>query len=152
MRSKTIAVWLAVLGGTLGLHRLYLKGLGNIPAWLHLIPTSLGVFGLERFMVLGQDDRLAWLLMPLLGLMIAQAMLHAIVYGLTPDDSWATKQGQAEQASGWGAVLGVIAALLIGATVLMSSIAFGVQKFFEWELSPAQAATTPQTSTSRHTA
>lgn len=151
MRSKTIAVWLALLGGTLGLHRLYLKGLGNVPAWLHLIPTSLGVFGLERFMVLGQDDRLAWLLMPLLGLMVAQAMLHAIVYGLTPDETWATKNGQSVQASGWGAVLGVIAALLIGATVLMSSIAFGVQKFFEWELAPAPGATL-QTSSLRQTA
>ena len=139
MRSKTIAVWLALLGGTLGLHRLYLKGLGNIPAWLHLLPTSLGIFGLERFMVLGQDDHLAWLLMPLLGLMIAQAMLHAIVYGLTPDEKWAARHGQPVQASGWGAVLGVIAALLIGATALMSSIAFGVQKFFEWELAPASA-------------
>ena len=151
MRSKTIAVWLALLGGTLGLHRLYLKGLGNIPAWLHLLPTSLGVFGLERFMVLGQDDHLAWLLMPLLGLMIAQAMLHAIVYGLTPDERWAERFAQPVQASGWGAVLGVIAALLVGATVLMSSIAFGVQKFFEWELEPAQAAAAVQ-GASRETA
>lgn len=142
MRSKTVAVWLALLGGTLGLHRLYLKGLANLPAWLHLLPTSLGLFGLERFRTLGQDDRLAWLLMPLLGLMIAQAMLHAIVYGLTPDEKWAAQHGQPVQTSGWGAVLGVIAALLIGATALMSSIAFGVQKFFEWELAPASAAAT----------
>ncbi|MCB1997402.1 MAG: hypothetical protein H6933_10125 [Burkholderiaceae bacterium] len=140
MRSKTVAVWLALLGGTLGLHRLYLKGLSNLPAWLHLLPTGLGLIGLERFRTLGQDDRLAWLLMPLLGLMIAQAMLHAIVYGLTADEKWAARHGQPVQDSGWGAVLGVIAALLIGATALMSSIAFGVQKFFEWELAPASAA------------
>jgi hypothetical protein len=140
MRSKTIAVWLAVLGGMLGLHRLYLKGLGNVAGWLHLLPTTLGIYGLERLLTLGQDDRLAWVLLPLLGLMIAQAMLHAIVYGLTPDEKWASRHGPAVRASGWGAVLGVIAALVIGATVLVSSIAYGIQKFFEWQLEPAASA------------
>ncbi len=33
---------------------------------------------------LGQDDQLAWLLIPLLGLVIAATMLTAIIYGLTP--------------------------------------------------------------------
>lgn len=140
MRSKTIAVWLAVLGGALGLHRLYLKGLDNLWGWLHLLPTTLGIYGLERILTLGQDDRLAWVLLPLLGLMIAQAMLHAIVYGLTPDEKWASRYGPAVRPSGWGAVLGVIAALIIGATVLVSSIAYGIQKFFEWELESAPAA------------
>ncbi len=143
MRSKTIAVWLAVLGGPLGLHRLYLKGLGNLAGWLHLLPTTLGIYGVERFLTLGQDDRLAWLLMPLLGLMIAQAMLHAIVYGLTPDEKWAARHGPPVQASGWGAVIGVLTALIVGATVLMSSIAFGMQKFFEWQLAAPVAAVQP---------
>lgn len=134
--SKTLATWLAVLGGTLGLHRLYLYGLTNLPAWLHVLPTSLGVFGVLRMQQFGQDDRLAWALIPLLGLMIAQAMLHAIVYGLTSDQKWATRHRQAVQPTGWGPVLGVITALLIGATVLMGSLAFGIQKFFEWQLEP----------------
>ncbi len=139
MRSKTVAVWLAVLGGALGLHRLYLKGLGNPMGWLHLLPTSLGAYGLERFQNLGQDDRLAWMLLPLLGLMIAQGMLHAIVWGLTPDEKWEARHGRLPRPSGWPAVLGVICALLLGATVLMSSLAYGVQKFFEWELRPSAA-------------
>ena len=134
IRSKTVATWLALLGGTLGLHRLYLKGLGNVWGWLHLLPTTLGLFGVLRMRELGQDDRLAWLLIPLLGLMIAQAMLHAIVYGLTPDEKWAARLQQPVQDTAWGPVLAVIAALLIGATVLMGSVAFGIQKFFEWEL------------------
>jgi len=137
--SKTLATWLAVLGGTLGLHRLYLHGLGNLPAWLHVLPTSLGVFGVMRMDQFGQDDRLAWALIPLLGLMIAQAMLHAIVYGLTSDEKWAARHRQPLQSTGWGPVLGVIAALLIGATVLMGSLAFGIQKFFEWQLEPVAA-------------
>jgi hypothetical protein len=143
IRSKTIATWLALLTGTLGLHRLYLKGLGNVVGWLHLLPTTLGLFGVLRMRELGQDDRLAWLLIPLLGLMIAQAMLHAIVYGLTSDEAWAARYAQPLQPTGWGPVLGAIAALLIGATVLMGSIAFGIQKFFEWELEPPTAAVQP---------
>jgi hypothetical protein len=132
-RSKTIATWLAIIGGTLGLHRLYLRGFGNVPAWLHLLPTGLGLIGALRMREIGQDDKLAWLLIPILGLMIAQAMLHAIVYGLTPDEKWDARHnpGAAPQATRWGPILGVIAALLIGATVLMGTIAFSGQKIFE---------------------
>lgn len=139
-RSKTIAAWLALLGGTIGLHRLYLKGLGDVLGWLHVLPTSLGLFGVMRLREIGQDDRLAWMLIPLLGLMISQAMLHAIIYGLTSDARWAERQGQPEQDTGWGPVFAVIAALLIGSTVLVGSIAFGIQKFFEWQLATPSAA------------
>lgn len=135
-RSKTLATWIAVLGGTLGLHRLYLRGFGDVLAWLHPLPTALGLLGVLRMREIGQDDLLSWLLIPLLGLMIAQSMLCAIVYGLTPDEKWAARHnpGQAPQATGWGPVLGVILALLLGAGVLMGTIAFGGQKFFEWQL------------------
>lgn len=138
--SKTIAAWLALLGGTLGLHRLYLKGLGNLPAWLHLLPTTLGLFGVLRMRELGQDDHLAWALIPILGLMIAQSMGHAIFYGLTSDEKWAARLGQPVQPTGWGPVFAVVLALFIGATVLMGSVAFGVQKFFEWQLEAPTAA------------
>lgn len=140
-RSKTLATWIAVLGGTLGLHRLYLKGFGDLLAWLHPLPTALGALGLLRMREMGQDDRLAWALLPLLGLMVAQGMLCAIVYGLTPDERWDARHnpGLPPVATGWGPVLGVIAALLVGAAVLMSTVAFGMQKFFEWEQAPATA-------------
>lgn len=133
-RSKTLATWIAVLGGTVGLHRLYLKGTTDLLGWLHLVPATLGLFGVLRLREFGQDDRLGWLLAPLLGLMVAQAMLHAIVYGLTSDEKWAARHGQALQPTGWGPVLGAITALLLGATALMSSVAYGVQKLFESQL------------------
>jgi hypothetical protein len=135
-RSKTLATWLAVGVGTLGLHRLYLRGFGDVWAWLHPLPTALGLVGALRMNELGQDDRIAWLLIPLLGLMIAQSMLVAIVWGLTSDERWDARHnpGQPVVRTGWGPVLGVITALLLGAAVLMGTIAFGVQKLFEWEL------------------
>ena len=141
-RSKTLATWLAVIGGTLGLHRLYLRGLGDVLAWLHLLPTGIGLMGVLRMRELGQDDALSWLLVPVLGLMIAQSMLCAIVYGLTPDEKWEARHnpGRPARSTGWGPVLGVIVALLLGAGVLMGTIAFGGQKFFEWQLARPAAA------------
>ena len=132
-KSKTLATWIALLFGTLGLHRFYLRGFGDWLGWLHPLPTGLGLIGVLRMREIGQDDRLAWLLIPLLGLMIAQAMLCAIVYGLTPDATWAVRYRQPLRATAWGPVFGVIAALLIGATALMGTIAFGGQRFFEWQ-------------------
>ena len=93
--------------------------------------------GVQRLRALGQDDRLAWLLIPLLGLMLSLAMLTAIVYGLTPDEKWDARHnpGQPGRATGWGPVLAAILALLLGGAVLMGTIAFGGQSFFEWQLS-----------------
>jgi uncharacterized membrane protein len=134
-----MATWLAVIGGTLGLHRIYLYGWRDLPGWLHWPPTLLGLAGVQRMRAFGQDDRVAWVLIPLLGLMISIAMLTAIVYGLTPDEKWAARHdpGQPPQPTGWTPVLGVIVALLLGASVLMGTVAFGIQHFFEWQLQGA---------------
>jgi hypothetical protein len=135
-RSKTLATWIAIAAGIFGGHRFYLHGARDLLAWLHPWPTLAGIAGLVRMRTLGQDDQLAWMLAPLFGLMLAQAMLAAIVYGLTPDERWHARhnQGRPGADSGWAAVLGVVTALLIGATALMSAIAFAMHRFFEWQL------------------
>jgi hypothetical protein len=132
-KSKTLATWLALLGGSLGLHRLYLNGARDALGWLHLVPTLAGLVGVRRMLELGQDDRVAWLLLPLLGLMLTQGALCAILYGLLPDERWDARHnpGAAVHATGWGPVLGVIAALIVGATALMSTVAFSGQRYFE---------------------
>jgi hypothetical protein len=142
-RSKTLATWLAVVGGTLGLHRFYLYGWRDGPGWLYPLPTLLGLAGVQRMRAFGQDDRAASVLIPLLGLSITAAMLTAIVYGLTPDDKWAQRHtpGLPVRPTGWGPVVGVILALLLGASVFMGTVAFSGQRFFEWQLE--QAASTP---------
>ena len=134
-RSKTVATWLAALVGTFGLHRLYLYGRHDTLAWLHPWPTLIGLYGVQRARSLGQDDMLAWLLIPLLGLMIAATMLTAIVWGLRSDEDWNARHnpGRTMRASGWGAILGVIFALVIGAAALMATIAFSGQRFFEYQ-------------------
>lgn len=142
-KSKTLATWIALLGGGLGLHRIYLHGAKDPWAWLFWPPTIAGLAGVMRMRNLGQDDMASWALIPLLGLSLSIAMLSAIVIGLTPDERWGARfgrDGQVQNASGWGAVLGVIAALMIGGAVLMGTVAFGGQKFFEWQQQAEAAA------------
>jgi hypothetical protein len=139
-KSKALATWVALLGGSLGLHRFYLHGMRDLLAWLHPLPTLVGLWGLHRMLDLGQDDHLSWVLLPLLGLMLAQAALCAIVYGLTPDARWDARHnpGAPVHTTAWGPVLGVIAALMIGATALMATIAFSGQRYFEWQVEAAR--------------
>ena len=81
MKNKTLAAWLAFLGGPLGLHRFYLHGLGDLPGWLLPIPTALGLYGVQRVQRYGVDDGWSWVLIPLLGFTIAGCALTAIIYG-----------------------------------------------------------------------
>jgi hypothetical protein len=135
-RSKTLAAWLALLLGATGLHRVYLYGWRDVVAWLHLVPSLLGLAGVVRMRNLGQDDRIAWLLIPLLGGVLSAAALTAIVWALTPDEQWDRQHngGVQSRPGRWGAVLAAVAGLLLGGMVLMGTIAFAVQKFFEWQL------------------
>ena len=136
-KSKTLATWIALIGGGLGLHRFYLHGRRDMWGWLHPLPFGLGIYGIRRVERLGQDDALSWLLIPLLGLVVAASMLAAIVYGLTPDERWDARHnphGPASAASGWSAVIGVVLALFFGSGVLMATLAFSAQRYFEWQV------------------
>lgn len=137
-RSKTLATWLALLLGTLGLHRFYLYGLSDKVGWLYPLPTLAGLVGVQHLRTFGQDDPLGWLLIPVLGLSISAAMLTAILYGLTPDEKWDARHnpGAPVHRTTWGPVIGAVLALAIGGTVLMGTVAYGGQKFFEWQLAP----------------
>jgi hypothetical protein len=146
-KSKTLATWVAFFGGPVGLHRFYLHGFADVWGWLLPLPTMLGAWGLRRVGELGQDDQLAWLLIPILGFTVAATMLQAILYGLTPDETWHARHNAALSASlkaadptrelpssGWAAVIGVGLSLMVGATVLMSTIAFSGQRYFEYQV------------------
>jgi hypothetical protein len=138
-KSKTLATWLALTLGAFGAHRIYLHGVRDRWAWLHPWPTLAGLAGLQRMQAFGQDDKLAWLLLPLLGLMIAQACGFALRYGLMSNEAWAARHGASLEHARWGPVLGAVAALALGATALMATIAFGSQRFFEWQVEQSRA-------------
>jgi hypothetical protein len=132
-RSKTLATWLALLGGLLGAHRFYLHGWRDVIGWLHPVLSLTGLAGVIRMRNLGQDDHAAWLLIPLFGLMVAVVMLSTIVIGLTPEERWRERFGSAGAATGWPVVIAVVIALLIGGAALMGTLAFAGQMFFEYQ-------------------
>jgi hypothetical protein len=140
VKSKTLAAWLAFLGGPLGLHRFYLHGFGDRLGWLLPIPTALGLYGIERVQEFGQDDVLSWLLVPLLGFTFAACCLTAIFYGLMPTEKWNARfnpglPAEAEAGSThWGTIVAIALSLAIGAGVLMASIAFSFQRYFEYQV------------------
>ncbi|MDR7332363.1 NINE protein [Roseateles asaccharophilus] len=133
VKHKAVATWLALTVGVFGLHRFYLHGMKDHWAWLFPLPTLLGLAGLQRMSAFGQDDRVAWVLIPLLGVSLVAALLGGIVYGLMPDERWNERfnAGHPAQSSGWAAVIGVVLCLLIGGTALMATIAFSAQRYFE---------------------
>jgi hypothetical protein len=144
MKNKTLATWLTFWGGPLGLHRFYLKGLGDMLGWLLPVPTALGIYGIQRVQAFGLDDQLSWVLIPCLGFTIAGCALTAIVYGLMPVEKWNAKfnpQSAADAAAGqtnWLTVFGIATSLLIGTAILMSSLAFSFQMYFEYQVEQAR--------------
>ena len=143
LKNKTLAAWLAFIGGQLGLHRLYLYGWSDLWAWAHPVVAALGWYGVERVRVHGQDDQLAWLLVPLLGFTLAATALTAIYYGLMSPEKWNALHNPStpDAAAGntnWLTIGAVVFALLFGTIALMSSIVFSFQRYFEYQVEEAR--------------
>ena len=140
MKNKTTAAWLSFLGGPLGLHRFYLRGMGDLLGWLLPIPTALGLYGIERVRMYGVDDGLSWALIPLLGFTIAGCALTAIVYGLMAPEKWNARfntSAPADAAPGqtnWFTIGAVVLSLFFGSTILMASIVLSFQRYFEYQI------------------
>ena len=144
MKNKTVAAWLAFVGGPLGLHRFYLYGPGDLLGWMLPIPTALGLYGIERVQQLGLDDHWSWVLIPLLGFTIAGCALRAILYGLATPERWNARfnpTAPADAAPGqthWFTIGAIVASLMIGTAVLMASLAFSFQRYFEYQIEEAR--------------
>ena len=145
MKHKTIAVWLTLLLGSLGLHRRYLLGRFDALALMLPIPTLLGCYGVWRARTFGVDDQWSWVLMPMLGFTLAGCALTAIVYGLMSASQWNKKfnprsaEDAAQGHSNWLTVIGLGVALMLGTTVLMASLAFSIQRYFEYQMEQASS-------------
>jgi len=151
MKNKTFAAWLAFIGGPLGLHCFYLGGWRSLLGWLLPIPTLLGVYGLQRVHLYGLDDFWSWVLIPLLGFTMAGCALTGIVYGLMTPEKWNARYnaGRSDAATGtagntsWLTIGAVVLALLFGSTVLMASIAFSFQRYFENQVEEGRRIAAP---------
>jgi hypothetical protein len=143
LKNKTLAAWLALLGGQLGLHRFYLWGYQDLWAWLYVVPSALGWWGVARLQMYGTDDTLVWWLLPCLGLTLAGTALCAIYYGLTAATAWNARYNPDTPHSPagdthWATIGAVVAALLIGTIALMSSLAMSFQHYFEYQVQEAK--------------
>ena len=140
MKNKTIAAWTALIGGPLGIHRFYLYGFSDRLGWLIPVPALIGLYGVLRARHFGLDDQWSWVLIPFLGFTIAGCALNAIVYGLMDTQKWNTRFNPQRPvdadvgATRWLTVGALVASLLIGTTVLMASLAFSFQHYFEYQV------------------
>ncbi len=139
MKNKTTALWLTLIGGPIGLQRVYLRGKFDAVAAALTCATLIGSYGVLRARTLGVDDHLSWGLIPFLGFTLAGCALNALVYGLMSNENWNARFNPGTPAeSEFGAtniltVAGLITALFLGTTVLMASLAFTAQRFFEYQ-------------------
>jgi hypothetical protein len=120
-KNKTLTTALALTLGTLGAHRFYLHGGVDRIGLLHIssLPIAALIFsnahGIHPF----------YALLPLLVSAIA-ACIEALVIGLTPDDKWDARfnaGSPARSRSNWILAILLVTTLLVGATVLIGTIA-----------------------------
>jgi hypothetical protein len=143
MKNKTIAAWLAFLGGPVGLHRFYLHGWRDVMGWLLPIPTVIGLYGIERAQQFGLDDQWSWVLIPFVGFTIAGCALTAIVFGLMTPEKWNARfnatapEDAAPGRTNWFTIGAIVLSLLIGTSVLMASIVLSFQRYFEYQIAQA---------------
>jgi len=84
------------------------------------------------------------MLIPLLGFTIAGCALRAILYGLMTPEKWNARfnpQGEPEATPGrtnWFTIFAIATSLMVGTAVLMASIAYSFQHYFEYQIEEAR--------------
>lgn len=132
-RHKALSALLAFLFGALGLERLYL---GQRRWWLPLGVTALMLPLLVGVTNWYQSPAFFVAMVP-----VVAGFIHALVLALTPDEKFDARfnAGSARRnASGWDAVLVAIVTLMVGATILMTTIVLLFQTYFEHSLGLAR--------------
>jgi TM2 domain-containing membrane protein YozV len=128
-RHKALSALLAFLFGGLGLDRLYL---GQRFWWLPLAVTA----GMTPLLIGVRN----WYQTPaffILMVPVIAGFIHALVLALMPDEKFDARfntSAARRNGSGWDAVLVAIFTLLVGATVLMTTISLLFQTYFEHTL------------------
>jgi len=133
--NKTLATYLALFLGLLGVHILYLKK-SKIILCLHITLTILGAIGIYLFKF-DNNSILVWILLCCGVFNWCIIWLSCIYYGLMPSEKWIIFAHSNEKNSQTNAltVLCIIIALMLGMGTLMAFLAFAFQSYFEYNLS-----------------
>ncbi|MDZ7651210.1 MAG: hypothetical protein U5L03_00895 [Burkholderiaceae bacterium] len=132
-RHKALAALLASALGALGLERLYL---GQRLWWLPLAVTALMLPLLIGVRNWYQSPAFFVAMVPVIA-----GFIHALVLALMPDEKFDARFNAASARrnnSGWNAVLVAIVTLMVGATILMTTIVLLFQTYFEHSLGLAR--------------
>ena len=129
-KNKAVAALLASLAGALGLNRLYRgQKLWWLPLGITLITLPL-LIGVQNWY---QTPAFFVLMVPVIA-----GFIQALNIALTPDERFDARfnpHHAQRNRSGWSAVLVAVATLMVGATILMTTIALLTQTYFEYALS-----------------
>jgi len=120
-KNKSFTTLITALFGGIGLHRFYVRGLGDKWGWLHA--AALPLCGIMVAAAPKADPFFQYL--PLIVSMLI-GFLEALVLGLMPDEKWdATfNAGSGKQSnSRWPLAVVLVATLMIGAFGLIAAIA-----------------------------
>jgi hypothetical protein len=120
-KNKTLATLLALLFGSMGLHRFYLYGRRDLWGWVHFATLPLSLL-----LVLGNPEAAAIFSAGPFVLSVLAAFLETLLIGVTPDEIWDARHNPASgraSDTGWPVPLMLVLALACGATALIAAIA-----------------------------
>jgi hypothetical protein len=122
-KNKTVATFLALLLGSIGLHRFYLGGLSDRWGWLHAVSLPMSAW------LLLSNPELPLLVNTLpLVISLLTASIETFVLGLMPDEKWDARYNPASgitSDSRWPIALMMVVNLFCGATLLLAVLARG---------------------------
>ena len=120
-KNKTLAAFLALVFGAIGVHRFYLRGAFDRLGILHVccIPVVGMVYGA------GRAPNIFWVLLPVLVSAII-GFLEALIIGITPDDKWDARHNAASgrtSNTSWLVALLLVLTMLVGTITLIATMA-----------------------------
>ena len=102
-------------------------------AWLQLFSFFAGILGCKLLAASDMSLALGWILATIGFISLEASWLTTIVYGLRPDDRWDAQfnpNSERKNDSGWAVIICVILSLMIGAGVMMASLAIAFEQHF----------------------
>lgn len=120
-KNKTFAALFGLLFGGAGAHRFYLKGLKDLPGWLHASTLLLCALLLAQ-----NPDRPLLINTAPLVISVLISCIETFIIGLMPDEKWDARHNAESGKSsdtGWFVALLMVVNLAYGATLMLIAMA-----------------------------